>query len=73
MTDDEYDAKLAQQNAETLRETRWHATYDAALGRLACFTHGAGTTQAEIDSLLNATHESCVLYANRAHGPLVKP
>lgn len=58
---------------EEARIDRWHATYNAALTRLASFTHGAAAAESEIARVHKTIHDACVLYANAAHGPLVKP
>jgi hypothetical protein len=51
-------------------KARWHATYNAAITRLASFTHGSAASELEIQAVHNTVHRACVLYADRAHGPL---
>ncbi len=50
--------------AEHERVERWWVTYNAALTKLATMRG------ADVDDELDALHEACVVYADRAHGPL---
>jgi hypothetical protein len=68
----EYKLQALATDAEHIRVSRWHATYNAALTGMLVIVTNIGSAAQALEAR-RRVHAACVEAADEAHGPLVKP